>query len=325
MTHTPRDAEPGAPDAAGSASTEPVLDARDLRLAYAPRRGADTPPAVDGVTLRIRPGEVLGLVGASGSGKSSLARVLAGLVPPGEEGAAVPRITGGDASVLGQGLRRMGRRARTRTTYAIGYVPQDAGTTLHPQLTASEAIAEPIFSRDRRFDSQVAARRVVTLLTALDLPPGTQDRYPHELSSGQRQRVALARALVLGPRLLIADEPTSGVDVMSRVAVLDLLRDLQARGGFSALIVSHDLAVVERLTDRLVVMHRGTLVGYGDIDDVLADPTHPYVQGLAESRAAADGRPTADPASDPDPTAPPVVIDRPAPPARVPHPRRPLA
>ncbi|MBM7027150.1 ABC transporter ATP-binding protein, partial [Clavibacter sp. DM3] len=101
-------------------------------------------------------------------------------------------------------------------------------------------------------------------------------------------RVALARALVLGPRLLIADEPTSGVDVMSRVAVLDLLRDLQSRGGFSALVVSHDLAVVERLTDRLAVLHRGTLVGYGDIDDVLRDPTHPYVRGLAESRAAAD-------------------------------------
>ncbi|WP_445441816.1 ABC transporter ATP-binding protein [Clavibacter sp. km1a] len=282
MTHTPREA-----DASGE-PTEPVLDARDLRLAYPARRGAETPPAVDGVTLRLLPGEVLGVVGASGSGKSSLARVLAGLVPSGDEGAAVPRITGGDASVLGQGLRRMGRRARTRTTYGIGYVPQDAGTTLHPQLTASEAIAEPIFSRDRRFDSQVAARRVVTLLTALDLPPGTQDRYPHELSSGQRQRVALARALVLGPRLLIADEPTSGVDVMSRVAVLDLLRDLQSRGGFSALVVSHDLAVVERLTDRLAVLHRGTLVGYGDIDDVLADPTHPYVQGLAESRSAAD-------------------------------------
>ncbi|MDQ0743156.1 peptide/nickel transport system ATP-binding protein [Clavibacter sp. B3I6] len=289
MTHTPREAAPGGEP------TEPVLDARDLRLAYPARRGAETPPAVDGITLRLLPGQVLGVVGASGSGKSSLARVLAGLVPS-DEGAAVPRITGGDASVLGQGLRRMGRRARTRTTYGIGYVPQDAGTTLHPQLTASEAIAEPIFSRDRRFDSQVAARRVVTLLTALDLPPGTQDRYPHELSSGQRQRVALARALVLGPRLLIADEPTSGVDVMSRVAVLDLLRDLQSRGGFSALVVSHDLAVVERLTDRLAVLHRGTLVGYGDIDDVLADPTHPYVQGLAESRSAADrGRePSAD-------------------------------
>ncbi|MBM7026376.1 ATP-binding cassette domain-containing protein, partial [Clavibacter zhangzhiyongii] len=186
MTHTPRDAD------AGGGPAEPVLDARDLRLAYPSRRGAETPPAVDGVTLRLQPGEVLGVVGASGSGKSSLARVLAGLVPSGDEAAAVPRITGGDASVLGQGLRRMGRRARTRTTYGIGYVPQDAGTTLHPQLTASEAIAEPIFSRDRRFDSQVAARRVVTLLAALDLPPGTQDRYPHELSSGQRQRVALA-------------------------------------------------------------------------------------------------------------------------------------
>ncbi|QIS39181.1 ABC transporter ATP-binding protein [Clavibacter capsici] len=320
MTHTPREAD------ADGGPVEPVLDARDLRLAYPARRGAETPPAVDGVTLRIEPGEVLGVVGASGSGKSSLARVLAGLVPSGDEAAAVPRITGGDASVLGQGLRRMGRRARTRTTYGIGYVPQDAGTTLHPQLTASEAIAEPIFSRDRRFDSQVAARRVVTLLTALDLPPGTQDRYPHELSSGQRQRVALARALVLGPRLLIADEPTSGVDVMSRVAVLDLLRDLQARGGFSALVVSHDLAVVERLTDRLAVLHRGTLVGYGDIDDVLADPTHPYVQGLAESRTAAD-RGRARDADDPgaDDAEPGVVLRTPEPPVRVPHPRRPLA
>ncbi|MDO4019154.1 ABC transporter ATP-binding protein [Clavibacter michiganensis] len=313
MTHTPRDAD------ADGGPAEPVLDVRDLRLAYPARRGAGTPPAVDGITLRIMPGEVLGVVGASGSGKSSLARVLAGLVPSGDEGAGVPRITGGDASVLGQGLRRMGRRARTRTTYGIGYVPQDAGTTLHPQLTASEAIAEPIFSRDRRFDSQVAARRVVTLLTALDLPPGTQDRYPHELSSGQRQRVALARAL--GPRLLIADEPTSGVDVMSRVAVLDLLRDLQSRGGFSALVVSHDLAVVERLTDRLAVLDRGTVVGYGAIDDVLADPTHPYVQGLAESRTAAEPAPAPD-GGDPDPD---VVLRSPEPPARVPHPRRPLA
>jgi len=237
---------------------------------------------VRGVTFEVGRSEIVGLVGETGSGKSALLRTVAGFAGDGAEGS--PLITGGDAIVLGQPLRHISRRERARLTSLIGYLPQDAGQTLDPQLTAGENVAEPIFSRDRYFDENAAGKRVYTLIDAVGLPATVIEKFPHELSSGQRQRVAAARALVLGPRLLVADEPTSGVDVLGRGAILDLIAGLQRRGRFAALLVTHDLAVAARITQRIAVLHHGMLVGLGPVEQVLSAPTHPFVATLAASR-----------------------------------------
>jgi peptide/nickel transport system ATP-binding protein len=267
---------------ATAGATAPAVSISDISITYPGRSSRDTYAAVRGVTFDVGQNEIVGLVGETGSGKSALLRTIAGYAGDGAGGA--PLITGGDATVLGQPLRHISRRRRTRLTYEVGYLPQDAGQTLDPQLTAGENVAEPIFSRDRRFDQHAAGKRVYTLLDAVDLPVTVLEKFPHELSSGQRQRVAIARALVLGPRLLVADEPTSGVDVLGRGAILDLLASLQQRGGFAALMVTHDLAVAARITQRVAVLHHGMLVGLGPVEQVLSAPTHPFVAGLAASR-----------------------------------------
>jgi peptide/nickel transport system ATP-binding protein len=269
-------------DPASAGRAAPAVSLSDISITYPGRSARDTYAAVRGVTFDVGQNEIVGLIGEAGSGKSALLRTVAGFAGDGADGS--PLITGGDATVLGQVLRHISRRRRTELTYSIGYLPQDAGHTLDPQLTAGENVAEPIFSRDRRFDKRTAGRRVYTLIDAVNLPTTVIEKFPHELSSGERQRVAIARALVLGPRLLVADEPTSGVDVLGRGAILDLLADLQQRGGFAALMVTHDLAVAARITQRIAVLHRGLLVGLGPVEQVLSAPTHPFVARLAASR-----------------------------------------
>jgi ABC-type glutathione transport system ATPase component len=176
----------------------------------------------------------------------------------------------------------MSERTRRMLTAHIGYLPQQAGSTLRPDRTVAENVAGPLFERDRAFDPRDAGRRAAELVDAVQLPLGLMDKYPYELSNGQRQRVAIARSLILEPSLWVADEPTGGVDVMVRGPVLDTLFELQADRDFTALIVSHDAAVMSRLTDRIAVMHRGVIVGLGPVDQVLADPAHPYVRGLRD-------------------------------------------
>lgn len=267
---------------------ESAVVSSDLSVSYPGSGGRDSFRALSGLTFDVASGTTLGMVGGSGSGKTTFLKVLAGLagLPPG--GLGVPEITGGDVTVLGTPMRRVSRRRRTRLSVAVGYLAEDAGSTLDPQLTVGENIAEPIFSRDRRFDEGEAGRRVYTLVDAVALPSAVLGLFPHEMSSGQRQRVAIARSLVLGPRLWIADEPTAGIDVLGRDAVLDLLCELQRRGGFSAVVASHDLAIASRLSTRLVLLNRGVMVGLGGIDDLLTAPEHPYVAGLAASRAEAE-------------------------------------
>lgn len=253
-----------------------VLVSRDLTVAYP---GRDRFDAVRGVDLRVAPGEVVGVVGETGAGKSTLARVLAGLVTAGGKG---PRVAGGRLEVLGFRADRPNRVAARVLGARVGYLPQHAGRTLAGGLTVAENVTQPLFARDRRFDPRDAGARAAELIDAVQLPLGTMARYPWELSAGQRQRVAIARSLVMQPTLWIADEPTSSVDVATRGPVLDTLLDLHAERVFSAVIVSHDAAVMQRTTDRVVVMHRGVLIASGTAEDVLADPTHPYVRGLRD-------------------------------------------
>jgi ABC-type glutathione transport system ATPase component len=259
----------------------PAVIADDLSIGYETRRSDSGRRAVNGVSFSIAQGEILGVIGETGSGKSTLAAAVAGLAGTGAPGA--PHISGGSLTVLGQQLRGLTPRARDKLTLRIGYVPQDAGAGLSARLTVGENVAEPIYSRDRRFDQREAGAAVATLIDAVRLPLSIMNSYPHELSRGQRQRVAIAKALVLDPTLLVADDPTSGIDVTVRGPILDIIHDLQRDRSFSALIVSHTMSEVRRFSTRVAVMHRGVFVGIGPIDDVLTEPQHEYIEGLGRA------------------------------------------
>jgi peptide/nickel transport system ATP-binding protein len=256
-----------------------VLRATDLTLRYPSLVSGARHVAVNGLSLDVKKGEILAVIGESGSGKSTLAAAIAGHAGSAEPGA--PEIAGGSLTVLGRPLRGMSARQRDDYTLRVGYVPQDGGAGLDGHLTVGENVAEPIFERDRHFDQREAAIAVATLIDAVRLPLAIMNSHPHELSRGQRQRVAIARALILEPALLVADDPTAGIDITVRSAILDILRELRAEREFSAIIVSHTVSEVRRVSDRVAVLHRGVLVGLGPIDDVLANPQHPYVERLS--------------------------------------------
>jgi len=262
----------------------PAVSARDLSLHYESSSQATRGVAVDGVSFDVEEGQILAVVGETGSGKSTLARALA--LEADRQTSSSPVIRGGSLKVLGSEVRGINSRRRDRLSIQIGYLPQEAGDQLAPRLTIGENVAEPIYSRDRKFDQDEAGHAVATLIDAVRLPLSTMNKYPHELSKGQRQRVAIARAMVLEPRLLIADDPTAGIDVTVRGTILDILSSLQRDRAFSAVVVTADLSEVRRISTQLAVMYRGVIVGIGDIDDVLNDPRHPYVRRLAQSMDA---------------------------------------
>ncbi len=263
----------------------PAILATDLTIRYR-QKGPLTPARViDGATFELPRGQILAVIGESGSGKSTLARVLAA---EGDLDVPIsPRIKGGELSVLGTPVRDLSDRKRARLRGRIGYLSQEAGQRLQPHLTVGETIAEPIFERDRKFSQHDAGVLVATLVDGVRLPLMTMNKFPYELSAGQRQRVAIARALVLQPELLIADDPTSGVDVTARPAIIDIIHELQAGFDFSAFVVTSDIDEVDRLSRNLLVLYRGVVVGKGDVDDVLNNPQHDFVAQLAATRGGA--------------------------------------
>ncbi|MCA0144811.1 ABC transporter ATP-binding protein [Blastococcus sp. LR1] len=273
-----RAVERGSRRAAGWAGSTPVVEARDLRIVYPGRLRQPDFVAVDGVDLAIRPGEVLGLVGESGSGKTTIGRAIAGLT----------KVTGGSLQVLGTEMNGVKQKAFRPVRERIGFVFQDPASSFNPLLTIAEAVAEPLVVHKRAGDAREARGRVDELLEAVQLPKAFGDRFPHELSGGQRQRASLARALALQPELLIADEPTSALDVSVQARVLELFDELQREFGFAALFISHDLAVVDLLADRIAVLYRGSLVEEGTGAEVLGNPQHPYTQRLLASLPVPD-------------------------------------
>ncbi|MFF1879002.1 ATP-binding cassette domain-containing protein [Leifsonia sp. NPDC058230] len=264
-------------------SSKAAIAVSDLSVEYPARGASASCVALRGVSFQVEEGDVLGILGETGSGKSTLAAILAGRGLPIRASEPGPRISGGDASVLGHSMRKARRRDIAEVTFHVGYLAQDAGNTLEPSLTVSQNVALPIFERDEHYSRRAAGERAATMLDTVHLPLSVLSKYPYELSAGQRQRVALARALVLGPSVLIADEPTAGIDATVRDAVIDLLGQLKDHAGFSAVIVSHDLSVLRRATTKSLVLHGGRVVGYGPIEDVLARPEHPFVAGLAKA------------------------------------------
>ena len=222
------------------------------------------------MSFTISPGEVLGLVGESGSGKTTIGRAIGGLT----------KVTGGSLRVLGHEMLGMRERTFKPVRRDIGFVFQDPASSFNPLLTIAQCVAEPLIVHGRARDARDARQRVNELLEAVQLPRTFADRFPHELSGGQRQRASLARSLALEPRLLIADEPTSALDVSVQARVLELFTELQKELGFAALFISHDLAVVDMLADRIAVLYAGELVEEGPGSQVLGAPQHPYTQRL---------------------------------------------
>ncbi|PZE33394.1 ABC transporter ATP-binding protein [Curtobacterium sp. MCPF17_031] len=257
---------------------EPVVSAKGLEIEYPGRLGSPAFRAVKGVDLAIRPGEVLGLVGESGSGKTTIGRAIAGLT----------KITGGSLNVLGTEMLGYKERDFKRLRKDIGFVFQDPATSFNPLLTIAECVAEPLVVHGVASSPRAARKQVDELMEAVQLPAAYGDRYPHELSGGQRQRASLARSLALRPKLLIADEPTSALDVSVQARVLELFLELQQDFGFASLFISHDLAVVGALSDRIAVLYRGDLVETGTTAEVLGAPQHPYTRRLLASLPVPD-------------------------------------
>ena len=265
----------------GAAHGYPI-SASDLTIEYPPHGASPAFVAVRGFTLDVAPGEVVGLLGAAGSGKSTVANVLAGDHLH-DAHRASPVITGGEATVLGYRMRGLGRRKAVELAFDVGHLAQDGASRLTPDRTVAEIVGEPVLLRDQRYSRRALTAKVAAMVDAVRLPLDMMPKVPYELSSGQRQRVALARSLILEPTLLIADDPTAGIDVTVRDAVVDLIGEIQRERAFSALVVSHDLAVLDRIADRIAVLDHGEMVALGTLEEVLDDPIHPYVKRLSEA------------------------------------------
>ena len=279
-------------------------------VASEPRR---TLRAVEDVTFDIARAETFGLVGESGSGKTTVARMVVGLLPP---TAGTVHIDGVSFTGAGAGDAAARQSLRRR----IHMIFQDPYASLNPRWRIGRIIAEPIRAFGLAHSSEAVAERVDELLALVGLHPGDRFRFPHEFSGGQRQRVAIARALASSAELIVCDEPTSALDVSVQAQILNLMRDLQDRFDLTYLLISHDLAVVRHMADRIAVMYLGRVVEIGDGRELFRAPRHPYTRMLLEAvpDIATRGRPEAEIAGEiPSPIDPP--------PGCAFHPRCPLA
>jgi oligopeptide/dipeptide ABC transporter ATP-binding protein len=255
-------------------TTAPVLALEDLAVHFTPRAGffgAAGPPvkAVDGVSFTIAEGETLGLVGESGCGKSTVSNAIVGLLQP----------TRGSIKVAGQEVAHASQSALHEARRHVQMIFQDPALSLNPRMTVGAAVGEPLAVRGLARGHALKAR-VGELLESVGLKPEHAARFPHQFSGGQRQRVVIARALALEPALVVCDEPVSALDVSVRAQILNLLVDLQRRRRMAYLFVSHDLAVVRHICDRVAVMYLGRLVEVAQRETLFADPKHPYTQAL---------------------------------------------
>jgi oligopeptide/dipeptide ABC transporter ATP-binding protein len=252
----------------------PLLEVEGVRRQFVVRRSVLGRPAavvtaVDGVSFSLKTGETLAVVGESGSGKSTLGRLVLRLIDP---TAGRIRFDGRDVTALSEReLRPLRRNAQL--------IFQDPYASLNPRMTVGRILAEPLALHDVVPPSR-RAERVTELLRLVGLEPRMISRYPHEFSGGQRQRIAIARALAVEPKLIVCDEPVSALDVSIRAQVINLLRDLQQRLGLAYIFISHDLAVVKQIADRIAVMHLGRIVEIGLNQALFTNPRHPYSRAL---------------------------------------------
>jgi peptide/nickel transport system ATP-binding protein len=257
----------------GDRRSEPVLSVRDLRVSFVSRRGRAQ--VVAGVDLDVAQGETLAIVGESGSGKSVSMLAVLGLLPPAARVEGSVRLRGEE--VLGAGPERL-RELRGRE---VGMVFQDPMTSLNPVLTIGRQLTEGLEER-LGMGAREARDRAAELLSLVGIrdPQARLDDHPHQFSGGMRQRVMIAIGLSLDPAVLIADEPTTALDVTTQAQILDLVQDLQERLGTAVVWVSHDLGVVAGIADRVVVMYSGEIVEQAPVDELYTRPRHPYTRGL---------------------------------------------
>jgi peptide/nickel transport system ATP-binding protein len=287
-----------------------VLDVRDLRAWYGTE--GDPVRAVDGVSFEIRSGETLGLVGESGCGKSTLGRTILGLLP---EGAA----TAGEIRYRDRNLvTAPPKEVRALRGPELGLIFQEPMTRLDPLMTIENHFVETLKAHESDTKEQEMRRRSLDALGAMGIPPTRFKQYPHEFSGGMRQRIMIALALVLNPKVLVADEPTTALDVIVEGQILEILADLRRNFDTALLLITHNLGIVAEACDRVAVMYAGRIVEQGDAREVFAEPGHPYTRALLESiisLATTDLKYI--------PGAPPSLID--PPPACRFHPRCPSA
>ena len=257
--------------------SEPVLSVRNLRVEFPNRRG--TLVAVNDISFDIARGEVLGVVGESGAGKSLTGSAIIGLLePPGRIGAGEVRLDGARIDTLSPEAMRRIRGKR------IGMVFQDPLTSLNPLNRIGEQLIETI-EVHTNFRGAAARKRAIALLTEVGLPAAEEriDNYPHQFSGGMRQRVVVALALAAGPELVIADEPTTALDVSVQAQIIDLLKRLCHEHGTAIMLITHDMGVIAETADRVAVMYAGRIVEIGAVRDVVTKPLHPYSAGLMGS------------------------------------------
>lgn len=258
---------------AGAAVGTPVLAVRDLSIVFTTEGG--TVSAVDRVNLDLVSGEIVGMVGESGCGKSVTAMSIAGLLPDSARISGSVRLNG--TELVGS-RESVLRRVRGKE---IAYIFQEPMTSLNPVLTVGRQIAE-VLQVHERMSRRAARARAVELLSLVGIPsaPTRVDNYPHQLSGGMRQRVMIAMAVACGPKVLVADEPTTALDVTVQAGILQVLRDLRDRLGTTILIITHDLGVIADIADRVVVMYAGRVVERAQVTDLFAHPCHRYTAGL---------------------------------------------
>ena len=260
---------------ADTATNQPLLSLRDLRVEFDTRHGRVT--ALAGISLDVMPGETLGIVGESGCGKSITALAMMGLVPnpPGH-------VTGGSILFQGEDITRASaRRMRKLRGGDIAMIFQEPMTSLNPVFTVGDQIAEAILLHQDVSRAQ-AEKQVVDLLATVGIPePAKRAKsFPHQLSGGMRQRVMIAMAISCRPKLLIADEPTTALDVTVQAQIFDLMRDIQREFGVAIVLITHDMGAIAEMTDRVAVMYAGRIIEQGTSDQILDNPMHPYTSGL---------------------------------------------
>ncbi len=256
------------------ASAAPVLEVRDLKKHFPIRKGllqraAGTVFAVDGVSCTIAEKETLGLVGKSGCGKSTVGRAILRLIEP----------TSGSIVIDGRDITHLTKAELRPYRRQMQIIFQDPFSSLDPRMSAGDIVAEPLRVHGIARGAEVK-KRVAALFDRVGLRKAQMDSYPHQFSGGQRQRIGIARALALQPKLIIGDEPVSALDVSIQAQVLNLMKDLQRELGLAYLFISHNLAVVEHISDRIAVMYLGRIVEYTDKRTLFTRPQHPYTESL---------------------------------------------
>jgi len=260
-----------------------LLEVKNLKVYFPVKRGIFTRvrsyvKAVDDVSLHIAPGETLGLVGESGCGKTTLGRAILRLIEP----------NAGNISLEGEDITRLRGEELRQRRRKLQMIFQDPYGSLNPRLTVSQIIGEAIDIHKLAENSAARGARISDLLRAVGLDPSHAERYPHEFSGGQRQRIGIARALAVEPKLIICDEPVSALDVSVQAQIVNLLMDLQQQRGLAYLFIAHDLAVVEHISRRVMVMYRGRAVELAEAKKLVREPKHPYTKALLSAVPVVD-------------------------------------